>query len=86
MRQFIVKHRLFVYLWFILSSFVPIGCRSHLPATPPDNITIQLKWVHQAQFAGFYVAQEEGYYAEENIQVTFLEGDQKSGMPCMICN
>ena len=35
---------------------------------PPDEVTVQLKWVHQAQFAGFYVAQERGYYAEENIK------------------
>ena len=41
---------------------------------PPDEVTLQLKWVHQAQFAGFYVAQERGYYAEENIEVTFSEG------------
>ncbi len=40
---------------------------------PPDEVTVQLKWVHQAQFAGFYVAQERGYYAEENIKVTFIE-------------
>ena len=37
---------------------------------------MQLKWVHQAQFAGFYMAQEKGYYAQENIKVTFLEGGQ----------
>jgi len=41
---------------------------------PPDQVTVQLKWVHQAQFAGFYLAQEQGYYAAENISVTFVEG------------
>lgn len=41
---------------------------------PPDQVTVQLKWIHQAQFAGFYVAQEKGYYAEENLAVTILEG------------
>lgn len=39
-----------------------------------DEIVVQLKWVHQAQFAGFYVALERGYYAEENISVTLVEG------------
>jgi len=51
------------------------ACRSQ-PAEqrPPDEIAVQLKWVHQAQFAGFYVAQENGYYAQENLEVTLLEG------------
>jgi NitT/TauT family transport system substrate-binding protein len=44
------------------------------PSPPVDEVTVQLKWVHQAQFAGLYVASEEGYYAQENIAVTLLEG------------
>ena len=39
-----------------------------------DQITVQLKWVHQAQFAGFYVAQENGFYKDENIAVNFHPG------------
>jgi NitT/TauT family transport system substrate-binding protein len=41
---------------------------------PPDQVTVQLKWVHQAQFAGFYTAEAQGYYAAENIDVTFVPG------------
>jgi len=41
---------------------------------PPDQVRMQLKWVHQAQFAGFYLAQERGHYAQENIKVAFIEG------------
>ena len=41
-----------------------------------DEVTVQLKWVHQAQFAGFYWAQEKGYYAQENLKVRFREGGQ----------
>ena len=37
---------------------------------------VQLKWVHQAQFAGLYVAQEKGYFAEEGLKIGFLEGGQ----------
>ncbi len=50
------------------------GCGSREVKTPPDKVTVQLKWVHQAQFAGLYMAQEKGYYAEENIKVTLIEG------------
>lgn len=37
-------------------------------------LCVQLKWYHQSQFAGFYVAEEEGYYAREGLHVRFLEG------------
>ena len=50
-----------------------IGCAPGKEA-PPDQVTVQLKWVHQAQFAGFYAAEAQGYYADENIDVTFLPG------------
>ncbi len=36
----------------------------------PDQVSIRLKWLHQAQFAGVYVADQEGYYADENLAVT----------------
>ena len=39
-----------------------------------DKVTLQLKWVTQAQFAGYYVAQAQGFYAEENLDVTILPG------------
>jgi len=41
---------------------------------PPDQVTVQLKWVHQAQFAGFYAADKKGFYAEEGIDVTLNAG------------
>lgn len=40
----------------------------------PDKVTLQLKWVTQAQFAGFYAALEEGYYEEEGLDVTLQPG------------
>jgi NitT/TauT family transport system substrate-binding protein len=39
-----------------------------------DAMTLQLKWVTQAQFAGYYVAKDKGFYAEENLDVTILPG------------
>lgn len=52
------------------------GCRQVEEASPrqPDKVVLQLKWAHQAQFAGYYMAQEQGLYAAENLEVTFLEG------------
>lgn len=39
-----------------------------------DKITLQLRWHHGGQFVGYYLAQEKGYYTEENLDVAFLEG------------
>lgn len=42
-----------------------------------DRVTLQLKWLHQAQFAGFYVALEKGFYADENLDVALIPGGNK---------
>ena len=47
-------------------------------AAADDSLTpvkLQLQWLTQAQFAGFYAAQELGFYADEGLQVTILESD-----------
>ena len=39
-----------------------------------DKVTLQSKWVPQAQFAGYYAALAKGYYAEEGLDVTIKPG------------
>ncbi len=39
-----------------------------------DTVTVQLKWSHQFQFAGFYAAFENGYYEEAGLKVNIIEG------------
>ena len=39
-----------------------------------DAVTLQLKWVTQGQFAGYYVAAAKGYYSDEGLDVTILPG------------
>ena len=59
----------------LLSGMVLSACGG--PATTTgamDKVRLQLKWLHQAQFAGFYVAADKGYYAEQNIEVELLPG------------
>ena len=43
-------------------------------ANAADPLTLQLKWVTQAQFAGYYVAKDKGFYDEENLEVTIQPG------------
>jgi len=43
-------------------------------ASAADKVTIQLKWVTQSQFAGYYVAQAKGYYKAAGLDVTINPG------------
>ena len=44
------------------------------PAWSADQVTLQLKWVTQAQFGGYYVALDKGFYEEEGLEVTIKPG------------
>lgn len=44
-----------------------------------ESLTLQLKWVTQAQFAGYFVAKDKGFYEAEGLDVTINPGgDRKS--------
>ena len=43
-------------------------------ASAQDKMTLQLKWVTQAQFAGYYVAKDKGFYKEVGLDVTVKPG------------
>src|SRR5690348_5267939 len=38
------------------------------------KVKLQLKWLHQAQFAGYYVAADKGYYKDQGLDVEILPG------------
>jgi NitT/TauT family transport system substrate-binding protein len=44
------------------------------PAASMDKVTLQLKWVPQAQFAGYYAAAAKGYYKAMGLDVTLKPG------------
>ncbi|MEC5159256.1 MULTISPECIES: diguanylate cyclase domain-containing protein [unclassified Janthinobacterium] len=44
------------------------------PAQALEPVTLQLKWSHAFQFAGYYAAKELGYYREAGLDVTIVEG------------
>ncbi len=44
------------------------------PTMAQDALTLQLKWVTQGQFAGYYVAKEKGFYEEEGLDVEIKPG------------
>ena len=53
-------------------------------AKASDKVTIQLKWVTQAQFAGYYVAQDRGFYKAEGLDVTIKPGGPDIAPPQVI--
>lgn len=53
-------------------------------ARAADDITLQLKWVTQAQFAGYYVAQDQGFYDDAGLDVTIQPGGPDIAPPQVI--
>ncbi len=62
------------YFLFILILISPLTACSPKSAAAPIALTVQLKWVNQAQFAGFYVAADKGYYKDEAINIKLAPG------------
>lgn len=50
------------------------GSAGTLEAPEKTDVTIQLKWLPQAQFMGYYVALDKGYYSEAGLNVTITPG------------
>ncbi len=53
-------------------------------AQAADELTLQLKWVTQGQFAGYYVAKDKGFYDEEGLDVTIKPGGPDIAPPQVI--
>src|ERR1700752_638302 len=56
----------------LLAAALALGCPGAAHAADP--LTLQLKWVTQAQFAGYYVAQAKGFYKAVHLDVTIKPG------------
>jgi len=68
----------------VLVSVLVAGCGGGSKSSEKDEeggsggakkkVTLQLKWVTQAQFAGYYAAKAKGYYDEEGLDVNLKVG------------
>jgi NitT/TauT family transport system substrate-binding protein len=58
---------------FLLATFAALTFTAG-QAKADDSITLQLKWVADAQFAGYYVAAAKGFYKAEGLDVTIKPG------------
>ena len=57
---------------------------SAMAASAADKVTLQLKWVTQAQFAGYYVAKDKGVYEKHGLDVTIKPGGPDIAPPQVI--
>jgi NitT/TauT family transport system substrate-binding protein len=58
------------------------GAECDLTGTTP--VTLQLQWVTQAQFAGFFAAHDKCFYAERGLDVTLQEADPQGTAPHVV--
>ncbi|MGV3719344.1 MAG: diguanylate cyclase [Actinomycetota bacterium] len=80
----LTKARVLLFLAAFMAQQLVFAC---MPAAaqststkPLERVTLQLKWKHQFQFAGYYAAVERGYYREAGLDVRILEAPA-SGEP-----
>ena len=57
-----------------ITSAVFLMLSSLFAAHAEEAVTVRLKWFNQAQFAGFYVAQQSGYYKAAGLDVNIQPG------------
>jgi NitT/TauT family transport system substrate-binding protein len=68
------KFRLPAALAVVAAIFVA-ACQAAAPTQAPlKTVSLQLQWAPQAQFAGYFAADREGYYAAQGLKVNFING------------
>lgn len=60
-----------VLLWLMLC----------VQAQAADSVSLQLRWLHQAQFAGYYMALEKGIYERAGLDVSIMPADPHNPHP-----
>ena len=68
----------YIYLIFFLIFTNIYGNNEELSST--EKVKLQLQWLHQFQFAGFYAAKEKGFYTDVNLDVEFIEFNPKTNV------
>src|SRR6185437_7550365 len=61
------------YCRVVLALVTVVAMLASAPARANDALRLHLYWKHQAQFAGYYMAQSRGYYSQAGLDVTFVE-------------
>lgn len=77
-------------IWRRLSALTWLWIMLGICATPcawsAEQVTLQLKWLHSFEFAGYYAAIEQGYYQEAGLDVTLLEASPDTDVVAAVTN
>ena len=73
-----MKNKLLSFLIIsVISCFSNVFFATPLNAQEVNSLRLQLKWHHQFQFAGYYAAQQKGYFKDAGLDVELIEGGSK---------
>jgi len=61
-------------VWIMLVAPQSVRAEGEGPQAHLRTVRVQLKWLHQFQFAGFYAAIEQGYFRDAGLDVRLIEG------------
>lgn len=67
--------RALIFLMSVIATCFPYS------ATAKDKVSLQLRWLHQFQFAGYYMALEKGYYQAAGLDVELIAGGPNHPTP-----
>lgn len=82
----IMKRKVGIVLMVSLLMFSLAGCSSQSAETPeaaPAKVTLMLDWFPNTNHTGFYVAQDQGYYADEGLDVAIVQPSE-GGNPQLV--
>ena len=79
-----MNHALRFCLTFLLALMLVVPAQAD--ETNPETVILKLKWQHQFQFAGFYAALANGYYADENLDVIIEARDKDENVVESVIN
>lgn len=60
--------------WLVAVLISSNSAHAELVLADSDAIKLQLKWLHQFQFAGYYAANQQGFFKQNGLAVTIIEG------------
>ncbi|MBM9613465.1 EAL domain-containing protein [Desulfobulbus rhabdoformis] len=83
MHSFFSLLRQYIQRFFVTSMLlIALGCgtadwvkAAYAKEPPLEKVRLQLKWMHQFQFAGYYAAQKKGFFRDAGLDVTLLAAE-----------
>src|SRR5580700_1528007 len=70
----ILRRAAIMFYRIVLSVVAAVLSGMFTAAQAEESVTVRLKWFHQAQFAGFYVAKEKGFYKSAGLNIDIQPG------------